>query len=77
MISVPKGTAQTKPAGKAPDLSKIPPNISRAPAAAASKTGADDGGGEFAHLESLSGMALEKAVARLSPDQQARWAEEA
>lgn len=36
-----------------------------------------DGQGEFSHLDRLSGLDLEKAVARMSPEQQARWAEEA
>jgi len=78
IVTVPKGSAKPadKPAaskaaaGKAPDLSKVPPSISRAPAASAS-----DDGGEFAHLEGLSGMAIERAVARMTPEQQARWAE--
>jgi len=73
IVSVPKGAAKPdaqKQQVKAPDLSKVPPSIARKPAAAAS-----DDGGEFAHLEKLSGMALEKAVARMSPEQQARWAE--
>lgn len=78
IVTVPKGSAKPadKPAaskataGKAPDLSKVPPSISRAPAASAS-----DDGGEFAHLDGLSGMAIERAVARMTPEQQARWAE--
>lgn len=32
------------------------------------------GDGEFAHLEGLGGMELETAVARMTPDQQDRWA---
>ena len=78
IVAVPKGAkASDKPdvkkatAGKAPDLSKVPPAISRAPAA-----GASDDGGEFANLDGLTGMALERAVARMSPEQQARWAEQ-
>lgn len=79
IVTVPKGSAKPadKPAaskataGKAPDLSKVPPSISRAPAASAS-----DDGGEFAHLDGLSGMAIERAVARMTPEQQARWAEQ-
>lgn len=34
------------------------------------------GGGEFAHLETLSGLDLERAVAALSPEQRERWAAE-
>lgn len=57
--------------GKAPQLENLPPNISRQPAAAES-----DDGGEFAHLSKLSGMALEQAIARMTPEQQERWAQE-
>ena len=74
IVAVPKGAkpgAKQPAAGKAPDLSKVPPAISRAPAA-----GASDDGGEFANLDGLTGMALERAVARMSPEQQARWAEQ-
>lgn len=81
LVTVPK-TAKPDDAGKpaaageqrkakAPDLTKVPPNIRTAPSAAA----AEDGG-EFSHLATLSGMALEKAVARMTPEQQNRWAEE-
>lgn len=39
--------------------------------------GADDGnrGGEFAHLDNLSGIALERAIAAMSPEQQTRYLE--
>lgn len=42
------------------------------PAAAA----ADTGKGEFAHLDTLAGLDLERAVAGLSADQRERWAQE-
>lgn len=45
-------------------------SLAAAPAAAG---GDVTPGGEFAHLESLSGMELEKAIAKLSPDQQDRY----
>lgn len=32
-----------------------------------------EGQGEFSHLENLSGLALEKALARMTPDQQERY----
>lgn len=70
-----EGKSGTKPAapnsraGKAPDLSAIPPGLSKAPIAA----GADGGGDEFAHLASLKGAALEKAIARMTPEQQDRY----
>jgi hypothetical protein len=56
--------------GKGPDLSGIPPSLRNVPAAA----GSDDGG-EFAHLNTLTGMALERAIAKMTPEQQQRWAE--
>lgn len=60
-----------KPLRVVSDRSKAPPSLRDIPAAAAS----DTGGGEFSHLEKLSGIDLEAAVARMSPEQQARWAE--
>lgn len=57
--------------GKAPDLANVPPNIARQPAAADS-----DDGGEFSHLRDLQGMALERAIAKMTPEQQDRWAQE-
>ena len=53
------------------DRSKLPPSLKDIPAAAAPP----GGGGEFTGLDKLSGMDLEAAVARLSPEQQKRWAE--
>ncbi len=55
------------PRGKA-DLSQIPPNLGKAPIAADANI-AD----EFAHLEGLTGAALERAVARLTPEQSDRY----
>jgi hypothetical protein len=57
-------------AGKAPDLSGVPPTVRSIPAAADSEDG-----GEFAHLGTLKGMQLERAVALMTPEQQQRWAE--
>jgi hypothetical protein len=56
--------------GRAPNLSNIPPTLGGIPAAATSD-GQD--GGEFAHLETLSGMDFERAIARLSPEQRDRY----
>lgn len=56
--------------GRAPDLSAIPPSLGALPAA--SNPGAGDGG-EFAHLDNLTGMAYERALAGLSADQKARY----
>jgi hypothetical protein len=57
-------------AGKAPNLSGLPPTVRNVPAAADS-----DDGGEFAHLSTLSGMALERELSKLSPEQQQRYLE--
>lgn len=70
MVAVPKGAKA--PQAKAPDLSKMPPSIARAPKAGTTQAGSGDDG-EFANLDNLSGMDLERAVARMTPDQQARW----
>lgn len=51
---------------------KLAKTLSGLPAAGASET--TDTDGEFAHLEALNGMDLEVAVAKLTPDQQERWA---
>lgn len=56
--------------GRAPKLDNIPPTLGGIPAAATSD-GQD--GGEFAHLENLSGMAYERAIAAMSPDQRERY----
>jgi hypothetical protein len=61
--------AQTR-SGKGPNLDGLPPSLRNVPAAA----GSDDGG-EFAHLNTLTGMALERAIAKMTPEQQQRWAE--
>lgn len=64
--------APAKPANKnrAPDLSGIPPSLGGLPAAA----GADPKNeGEFAHIDGLEGEAYERALARMTPDQQARY----
>lgn len=56
---------------EAADTSKAPRTLQGVPAAAQ----ADDvDGGRFAYLDRLSGMELEAAVARLSPEDQSRWA---
>lgn len=48
---------------------EVPKSLARLPEAAADPEGQT----EFSHLDSLSGMALERALARLSPDQQERY----
>jgi len=71
------GKSAAKPGGKPavpnrrPDLSVVPTTLAHVPAA----SGDDSTGGEFAHLDSLNGMELEKAIAKMTPDQQRKWAE--
>ena len=65
--SKPEPKARTS---RQPDLSKVPPTIGRAPAAANPNVS----GNEFAHLDGLDGVALEKAVMKMSKEQQERWA---
>jgi hypothetical protein len=55
---------------RTPNLSNIPPTLGGLPAAAPA-TGGD--GGEFAHLDKLSGIEYERAIARMTPDQRDRW----
>lgn len=55
-----------KPA--AADRSALPPTLAAIPAAADASVG-----NEFAHLDGLEGTALEKALARMTPDQQERY----
>jgi len=59
---------EEKPSRK-PDLSKIPKTIGNLPSAELPETGEE----EFAHLDSLSGMKLEAAIAKLSPAQLSRY----
>lgn len=55
-----------KPA--AADRSALPPTLAGVPAAADASVGS-----EFAHLDGLEGTALEKALARMTADQQERY----
>jgi hypothetical protein len=64
-----KPAAAGSRAGEKPDLGAIPPGLSKAPIAASS----DGGGDEFAHLGGLKGAALEKAIAKMTPEQQDRY----
>ena len=65
-------TKAAAPRPRTPDLSNIPPTLSNAPAAAIESEGE---GGEFAYLDKLTGIARERALARLTPDQEARYLE--
>lgn len=52
-----------------PDLSRIPKSIGDLPSAELPETGEE----EFGHLEKLSGLKLEAAIAKMSPAQQSRY----
>nr|WP_182312292.1 hypothetical protein [Comamonas testosteroni] len=62
----PAASSTRKPA--AVDRSALPPTLAGVPAAADASVGS-----EFAHLDGLEGTALEKALARMTPDQQERY----
>lgn len=64
--AAPAAPATRKPA--AADRSTLPPTLAGVPAAADAAVGS-----EFAHLDGLEGTALEKALARMTPDQQERY----
>lgn len=59
----------TKP-NRQPDLSGVPKSLSTLPAADLNDASS---GGEFAYLDKLGGMDLERALAKLTPDQEARY----
>lgn len=67
----PAPAAPTPPAPKPKgvDLSQVPPTLGRVPPAADPTVAGD----EFAHLSTLTGGDLEKAVAKMTPEQQERW----
>lgn len=57
-----------KPAGKVEKLKReLPPNLSRVPSSDITET---EEGGQYAHLDRLTGEAYEDALAKLTPDQQ-------
>ncbi len=64
-----EGDGKPKPAPREPDLSKVPKTLANLPAAEMPETGAD----EFAYLEKLDGIALEQALRKLTPEQEARY----
>lgn len=55
---------------RAPKLDNIPPTLGGLPVSADS--GAGDAG-EFSHLDRLTGMDFERALAKMTPDQKARY----
>lgn len=62
-------TPAPAPVSRAVDKSQMPPTLSRVPPAADPSIAGD----EFAHLGSLDGVELEKAFARMTPEQQERY----
>lgn len=69
--AAPAAAASTAPPVRKPaaaDRSALPPTLAGVPAAADASVG-----NEFAHLDGLEGTALEKALARMTPDQQERY----
>lgn len=61
---------QRHPDGRKPDLSVVPKTLAHLPAADIPQTGDVD---EFAHIDRLQGLELEKAVARLSESERERY----
>lgn len=59
---------RNQPAGGV-DTADLPPTLRAAPAAAASAINAD----EFAHMQGLDGLALEREVAKMTDAQRERW----
>lgn len=59
----------TKKPAREPDLSKVPKTLANLPAADIAETGSD----EFAYLDKLDGIALEQALRKLTPEQEARY----
>jgi len=62
-------TGKPKTAPKTPDLSGLPKTLATLPAAEMAETGSD----EFAYLDKLDGIALEQALRKLTPEQEARY----
>lgn len=58
-----------KPVANQPDLSNIPKTLATLPAAEMAETGSD----EFAYLDKLDGIALEQALRKMTPEQEARY----
>ncbi len=58
-----------KTGDRQPDLSKVPKTLAQLPAAEMAETGSE----EFAYLDKLDGIALETALRKLSPEQEARY----
>lgn len=70
VLGVAEAKPEAKPATPRPSAAAvtIPPTLGRTPAALP-----NGAGGEFAALDSLNGIALEDALARMKPEQRDRW----
>jgi hypothetical protein len=69
-FKIPTAPGAVAAAGRAaPDLSQIPPTLRQAPAAADASIQGD----EFAHLDAMTPAEAEKAVAMMTPEQEARY----
>jgi len=64
--------AAAKAAGRRPDLKAVPKTLGGLPAASPSETGTDN---EFSSLDKLDGLALERAIAKMTPEQADRYAQ--
>ena len=65
----PSEAAKKTEAARRPDLASLPRTLGGLPPADVSSTGQD----EFAALDSLSGVELENALAKLTPEQESRY----
>lgn len=63
------GGGKPKNGAKQPDLSNLPKTLANLPSAEMAETGNN----EFAYLDKLDGIALEQALRKLSPEQEARY----
>lgn len=67
----PKVVEHKKPVpSRQPDLKSVPKTLAKVPAAADADVGKDT---EFSHLDDLSGVEFEQALAKLTDDQRARY----
>lgn len=69
--AAPAGKQAATPPARKPDTSAAPKTLADVPAAGGDEP--VDTGGEFAHLDALSGEALESAIEKMSPAQRERY----
>lgn len=65
----PPVTREGKQPNRQPDLSRVPKTLAQLPAAEMAETGNE----EFGYLDKLDGIALEQALRKLTPEQEARY----